>query len=87
MNLAEAGALENSQAHLIDDARDLLFREQVRHLTRREDVVDVLDERLILDLRLVEEESGGLVLSARDPIQLLQVLTELNDTVVFGDLD
>ena len=49
-------------------------REEVGHLARVEDVVDVLDERLVLDLRVGEQEDGRLPLLARRAQQLLEVV-------------
>ena len=86
LHLARAGFLR-VRAHVLAQTADLVLREQVRHLAAREHVVDVLQERLDDDLRLVEEEHGGLVGDAGLPEELFQVLPELRQAVVLGDLD
>ena len=52
-----------AQDDRLDYLRDLVLGEQVRHLARVEDVVDVLQERLHLDLRVGEEEHRGVALA------------------------
>ena len=51
-------------AHL-HDLRLLVCREQVGHLACVEQTVDVLQERLLLDLRVRDEEDGRLALHPR----------------------
>lgn len=78
----QAGVQGGGAPHLVHDAADLILPKQVRHLSGREDVVDVLQERLVLDLRLVKQERRRLVLAPSLPVQLLQVLPELPGAVV-----
>ena len=52
-------------AHRVDDLRRVVVVEQVGHLARVEDVVDVLEEGLLDDLRVGEEEDDLLALLAR----------------------
>jgi hypothetical protein len=74
-------------AHGLDDRVALVLGEEVRHLARVEHVVDVLEEGLLLDLRVGEEEHGRLALDARAVVELLEVLVELDQAVVLRDLD
>lgn len=46
---------------------------EVGHLSRAEDVVDVLWERQVYYLGVVEQNHCGLVVHTRQPIQLLHV--------------
>ena len=74
-------------ADVLAHATELILGEQVRHLARGEDVVDILEERLDDDLRLVEKEHRGLIRDARLLEQGLEVLPELGLPVVLGDFD
>ena len=74
-------------AYLIDQRANLVLAKQVGNLSRREDVVNVLHEGLVLDLRVIEKEGGGLVLATAELVQLFEVLSELSDAVVLRDLD
>lgn len=74
-------------AYLIDQRANLVLAKQVGNLSRREDVVNVLYEGLVLDLRFIEKEGGGLVLATAELVQLFEVLSELSDAVVLRDLD
>eukprot|EP00976_Prorocentrum_cordatum_P005192 102756-Prorocentrum_minimum.AAC.2 len=73
--------------HRLVHRRLLVHREQVGHLAAVEDVVDVLHKRLVLDLRVAEQKNGRLVLRARQPQRLLQVLLPLVDVVTLADLN
>lgn len=55
------------------DLRELVRLEEVRNLSRAQDVVDVLQEGLVHNLSVVEEEDGGPVLHATQPVQTLDV--------------
>ena len=66
---------------------DLVVVEEVGHLARVEDVVDVLEEGLLDDLRVGEEEHELLPLVAHHQQRLLQVIAPLGLAVVLGDLD
>ena len=61
--------------------------EQIGHLARREDVVDILEEDLVDDLRVDEEEDDVLELVPRQLEHRLQVLAPLERAVVLRDLD
>ena len=74
-------------ADVLAHATELILGEQVRHLARGEDVVDILEERLNDNLCLVEKEHRGLIRDARLPEQGLEVLPELGLPVVLGDFD
>mmetsp|Transcript_33594 Transcript_33594/g.89014 ORF Transcript_33594/g.89014 Transcript_33594/m.89014 type:complete len:257 (+) Transcript_33594:826-1596(+) len=71
-----------------DDAVGLVGREEVGHLARVEDVVEVLEERLVDDLGVVDEEHRRLCLPAagRDE-ELLLILTESIQAVALGEGD
>ncbi len=76
-----------SRLHLLNDLRLLIRREQVRYIRRVQDHVDVLHERLVLNLRVTEQEHGRLALAARFHEHLLDVLAPLVLAVVLADLD
>ena len=75
------------RAHGLNDAVLLVLGEEVRHLARVEHVVHVLEEGLLLDLRVREEEHGRLALDARLVVEALEVLVELDEAVLLRDLD
>ena len=58
-------------AHARLDLLPLVVGEEVGHLARVEDVVDVLDKVLDDDLRVGEEEDDGRAVDARDEVELL----------------
>lgn len=60
---------------------------KIRHLTRGEDVIDILEERLFDHLCVSEQEHTGIVLNASLVVELLEILSELLQTVVAGDFD
>ena len=59
------------------DLLELVRLVEVGHLAARQDVVDVFEEGLVDDLRVVEEEDGGLVLHAGRPVQTLQIYKKI----------
>ncbi len=61
-------------------------RENVGNLARVEQGVNVLEEGLVLDLRVVEQKDNLLVLLPGAPQHLLQVVLPLDQTVLLGDL-
>ena len=79
--------LQAERRHLVEDRPHVGILKQVGHLARREDVVDVLEEDLVGDLRVDEEEDDGAELDARHAQHRLQVLAPLERAVVFRDLD
>ena len=79
-----AGFLRLHAAHL-HHRRALVVGEEVGHLTAVEQVVDVLDVRLLLDLRVAEEEHHGFALPAGDAAKLLEVLLPLHLCVRLAD--
>ena len=64
----------------------LFRREQVGNFGRVEQRVDVLQERLLFDLRVGDEERRLLVVHARRPEQVLEVFAPLVLAVILGDL-
>ena len=75
------------RADQLHDVHQLVLREEVRHLAGVEDVVEVLEEALVLDLRVVEQEHRLLVLPAALPQNRPEVLPPLRDPVALRDLD
>lgn len=71
----------------IDLVQVLLLAEQVRHLTRVDQIVDVLQERLVGDLQIREDEAHSFLLVGGQLDQLLEVTTEALSVVVAGHLD
>jgi hypothetical protein len=65
----------------------LICREHVWHLSRIQDVVDVLNKRLILDLAVTEQEHDVLGITACTPQQPLEVFTPLCAAVALADLN
>ena len=57
--------LQAERRHLVEDRPHVGILKQVGHLARREDIVDVLEEDLVGDLRVDEEEDDGAELDAR----------------------
>ena len=55
----------------------LIGREQVGHLARVEERVDILEERLLLDLRVGQEEHGWLAKATGGPQRGFDVVTPL----------
>ncbi len=60
---------------------------QARHLAREQHAVDVLQEVLVLDLRVREEEGHGLAQVARGVVHGLKVLLERVHVVRLGERD
>eukprot|EP00966_Prymnesium_polylepis_P179650 4159641-Prymnesium_polylepis.1 len=81
-----AGGLRE-RPHRVDDLRLVVVVEEVGHLARVEDVVDVLEEGLLDDLRVGEEEGHQLALLAAPEQDLLAVVAPLRLAVRLGDLD
>ena len=73
--------------HLLDDLGLLVRGEQVRNIGRVEDHVDVLEEGLLLDLRVAEEEDGRFSIAARLHKDLLDVVAPLVLAVRLRELD
>ena len=74
-------------AHLVGNLRLLAVLEEVGHLARIEQAVDVLEVRLLLDLGVGEQEDGRLALHARALEHLLDVLAPVDERIGLGDLD
>eukprot|EP00962_Isochrysis_galbana_P028266 scaffold8907_cov105-Isochrysis_galbana.AAC.3 len=70
-----AGLLDVGSDGLTNRA-GLVGRVQTRHLASREHAVDVLEKRVVDDLRVIEEEDGVKLLQPRQVVHLLQVLAE-----------
>jgi hypothetical protein len=77
----------SDRTHQLHQLRLLLVREEVGHLVGIEEVVDVLHERLVLDLSVGEKEDGRLVFTARLLEDPLQILLPLGLPIGLGDLD
>eukprot|EP00965_Chrysotila_dentata_P189855 6173554-Pleurochrysis_carterae.AAC.1 len=82
----QAGGLAE-RAHCGDDRVNVVVIEEVGHLARVEDVIEVLEEGLGHDLRVGEEEDDGLALLPRLEQHALQVVSPFNLAVALGDLD
>mmetsp|Transcript_24325 Transcript_24325/g.56058 ORF Transcript_24325/g.56058 Transcript_24325/m.56058 type:complete len:393 (+) Transcript_24325:3925-5103(+) len=74
-------------AEAIEDLGELVLTEEVGDLARTEHVVHVLEEALVLDLRVVEEEGRGLTVHTRLDVEPLHVVVELHHAVLLGDGD
>ena len=72
---------------LVPHALQVLLGEEVGDLADREDVVDVLDEGLVHDVVVAEQKDAGLVLEPCLFGPALDVLSELPESIVLGDLD
>ena len=83
-----AAVLLGPRPRVADDAVDLVVREEVGHLARVEDVVEVLEEGLVDELGVVDEEHRRLRRAApgRDQ-ELLLVLAEGVQAVALGEGD
>ena len=84
-------AILGERAHSVGDLLPLIVREEVGHLARVEDVVDVLDEGLLDDLCVGEEEDDRraddallVLVAARGEEALFEVLAELDGAVPLG---
>lgn len=73
--------------HLLHQVGLLVSSEDVGHVARVQEHVDVFDEGLILDLAVTEEEHGALGGHAHLQHDLLQVLAPLAARVALGDLN
>lgn len=61
---------------MFDDHTDLsklVLLVEVRHLTRAQDIIDVLQEGFIYNLGVIEQEHCGLVVHTSQPVQLFDV--------------
>ena len=65
----------------------LIAGEQVGHLARVEQVVDVLHKRLVLDGAVAKQKHERPAVDARAAQQALDVLAPLGHAVVLADLD
>ena len=79
--------LDRVLAHAVVDAGQLVLGVEVGDLARVQDVVDVLEEALVLDLRVVEEERRRLVEHADLLEEPLHVVVPLDHAVLLRDLD
>lgn len=59
--------------HATTNLHKLIRLVEIGNLPGAQDVVDVLQEGLVYDLGVVEQEHGGLVVYARQAVQLLDV--------------
>jgi len=69
------------------DGQLLVLGDEAGHLTREQHRVEVLEEVLVLDLRVGKQERHLLTLVAGDLVHHLQILHQRGDTVGFRELD
>lgn len=69
------------------DLLELIWLVEVWHFTRREYIIDILQEGLLYDLCVSEEEYTRLVLSSSLEVELAEVLPELLEAVVTCDFN
>ena len=70
--------------HLTDDIVDLIVREEVRDLTRGEQVVDQNQEMFVRNLGVTHQENCAQVFYSSFLIQCGQIVLQVRNTVTFS---
>mmetsp|Transcript_13743 Transcript_13743/g.31845 ORF Transcript_13743/g.31845 Transcript_13743/m.31845 type:complete len:1547 (-) Transcript_13743:4516-9156(-) len=73
--------------HVVEDGVEVVLGEQVGHLAGRQHLVNVLEEALLLHLRVGEDKAHVPTLEAGDAVHHAQVVEEVGHVVVLGDGD